>query len=273
MRPKVIIMSGYGINCESESAHAFQLAGGDVDIVHINDLISGKKSLDEFDIMMFPGGFSYGDDTGSGNAYANKIKNNLWEDLVKFIEDKKLILGVCNGFQIMTNLGLFAIDEEDYGKRIHVMDTNDHHRYECRWVNIKENGSGCIFTKGIKTTNLPIAHGEGKFFADEDTIRKLKSNNQIVFTYCDEKGNPANNEFPVNPNGALYDIAGICDCSGRIFGMMPHPERALYSHNAPDFQLKKDAASRGNKKIPETVESNFLIFNNAIEYIKKKGDD
>jgi len=180
---KVVIMSGYGINCEEESAHAFEQAGAEADIVHINDLINKKKRLADYDILMFPGGFSYGDDTGSGYAFANRIRNNLWDDLQEFIKAKKLILGVCNGFQIMTNLGLFS-----NGERINALLANNQNRYECRWVHIKHQDANCIFTKGITQNFLPIAHGEGRFYCDEQTVNKLKENNQIVFTYCYENG-------------------------------------------------------------------------------------
>lgn len=267
---KVLIMSGYGINCERESAHAFELAGAEAEIVHINDLIEGKKKMSNYDIMMFPGGFSYGDDTGSGNAFANKVRNNLWKDLMEFINSGKLILGVCNGFQVMTHLGLFSLPSGDYGTRINAMEANNSNRYECRWVNIKNNSSSCVFTKGISLTHLPVAHGEGRFFCDEKVLEELKKNNQIVFRYCDEEGNSADGEYPLNPNGAMADVAGICDKTGRLMGMMPHPERAIYSISEPEFQLKKEIAKRDNKEMPELIETNFMIFKNAVESVKNK---
>ena len=220
---KVLIMSGYGINCEKESAHAFEKAGAEAEIVHINDLISGKKKMSEYDIMMFPGGFSYGDDTGSGNAFANKMRNNLWDDLIDFIKAEKLILGVCNGFQIMTHLGLFSLPIGDYGQRIHSMESNTSHRYECRWVNIKHNNSNCVFTKDIELTHLPVAHGEGRYYADDDTLKKMRLNDQILFRYCDENGVISEE---ANPNGSIENIAGVCNENKNVFGMMPHPERA-----------------------------------------------
>jgi len=260
-------MSGYGINCETESKNAFELAGAKAEIVHINDLISKKKNMSDYDILMFPGGFSYGDDTGSGQAFADKIKNNLWDDLKQFIEDKKLILGVCNGFQIMTHLGLFDT-EGNYGNRISALESNNSNRYECRWVHIKHNNTNCVFTKDIDITHLPVAHGEGRFFCNSETLNKLKENNQIVFTYCDENKNPADQKYPLNPNGSMQDIAGICDNTGRIMGMMPHPERAVYSISEPEFHLKKEAAKRTDNKMPEFIESNLKIFKNAVDFIK-----
>ncbi len=267
---KVLIMSGYGINCERESAHAFEKAGAECEIVHINDLISKKKRMADFDILMFPGGFSYGDDTGSGNAFANKLRNNLWPDLIEFINAGKLIFGVCNGFQVMTHLGLFALPKGIYGERIHALEANNSNRYECLWIHLKENDSNCVFTKGITQTHIPVAHGEGRFFCDKDSYEKLKNNSQIVFTYCDENGNSADGLYPLNPNGSFMDVAGICDQSGRIMGMMPHPERALYSNSEPEFQLKKEIAKRENKEIPGLIETNFRIFKNAVDFCKNK---
>jgi len=261
---KVLIMSGYGINCERESAFAFELAGATADIVHINDLISGKKKMSDYDVMMFPGGFSYGDDTGAGNAYANKVRNNLWTDLKDFVNKKKLILGVCNGFQIMTHLGLFS---ENLGERIHSMEANTQNRYECRWVHIKNESDKCIFTKGVDITHLPIAHGEGRFYCDNDTLKELEENGRIVFRYCKEDGSEAN-EYPTNPNGSQNNIAGISDASGRIFGLMPHPERAIFSTSEPEFHLKKELLKRQNEKIPEYIESNIRIFKNIVEHVK-----
>jgi len=217
---------------------------------------------------MFPGGFSYGDDTGSGQAFANKMRNNLWKELREFIDSGKLIYGVCNGFQVMVHLGLFALPDSDYGIRISALAANDSNRYVCRWVHLKENNSRCVFTKGVKLTHLPVAHGEGRFFCDKKTLEKLKKNKQIVFTYCDEKGNSADRKFPFNPNGSLADIAGLCDKTGRIMGMMPHPERALYSVSEPEFHRKKELAQRKGKELPELVEPNLMIFKNAVEFVK-----
>lgn len=265
----VLVMSGYGINSEKESAHAFERAGAKCEIVHINDLIIGVKKMKEYDILMLPGGFSYGDDTGSGRAFANKIRNNLWQELLSFIKSDKLILGVCNGFQIMAHLGLFAAKSEEYGKIVHVLEANSSNRFECRPVEIKTEKTKCVFTKGIKIMQMPVSHGEGKFFCEQKELEELKRNEQIVFRYCDSKGDEAQGRYPFNPNGALNDIAGICDGTGRLMGMMPHPERMLYNTSDPLFHLKKEAAIRRGEKLPELVEGNFMLFKNAVEFAKK----
>lgn len=256
---KVLIMSGYGINCERESAHAFELAGAQADIVHINDLISRQKLINDYDIIMFPGGFSYGDDTGSGNAFANKLKNTLWDDLLTFIQDKKLILGVCNGFQIMSRLGLFG----GLGKPTVALEANDSNRYECRWVHLRP--TNCVFTRGVTQMHVPVAHGEGKFVCSDDVYGELEKNNQIVFRYVREDGSDAQ-EYPANPNGSLSGVAGICDKSGRMLGMMPHPERAIYSVSEPDYRLKKELAKRKGVTLPSLMENNLLLFKNAVQY-------
>lgn len=269
-KPKVIVMSGYGINCEHETANCFRVAGAEPEIVHINDLISGKKKMKDYHIMAFPGGFSYGDDTGSGNAYANKLKNNLWKDLMEFVDSGKLIIGICNGFQILTSLGLFALPKTEYGQRINAILWNSGNRLICRWVHLKHNTkkSKCVFTKGVGMIHLPIAHGEGRFYCDNKTLKALKDNGQVVFTYCDSEGRDANGAEPINPNGALADIAGICDRTGRILGMMPHPERALYMFHRPDYHLMKELAGRKGEKVPEFNEASLRIFKNAVDFVR-----
>ncbi|MBS3078593.1 phosphoribosylformylglycinamidine synthase I [Candidatus Pacearchaeota archaeon] len=267
MKPRVLILSGYGINCERETKFAFELVGADAEIVHVNDLISGEKNLEDYQILAFPGGFSYGDDTGSGNAMANKIRLNLWNEVVGFINSGKLVIGICNGFQVLTNLGLLPALEKKYGKREVALTFNNSARYECRWVHLKNKSKKCIFTKNIDGMHIPVAHGEGKFYTDENTLRSLYNNDQIVFTYALSSGEPAKGVFPYNPNGALQDIAGICDETGRILGMMPHPERAIFTSNSPIFQKEKEKLKRQRMEIPEVYEPARRIFQNAVDYV------
>ncbi len=269
MKPKVLVLSGYGINCERETKFAFEHVGAEAEIIHINDLISKEKNLEDFHILAFPGGFSYGDDTGSGNALANKIRLNLWEELKKFIDSGKLVIGICNGFQVLTNLGLLPALNKNYGERKAALTFNNSARYECRWINLKQNSNKCVFTKNISTLRCPVAHGEGKFFVDFETLEELKKNDQIVFSYTKPNGENANGEFPYNPNGALEDIAAICDETGRVLGMMPHPERAIFVGNFPDFQLLKEKAKREEKEIPEYYEPAVAIFKNAVNYVNE----
>jgi phosphoribosylformylglycinamidine synthase I len=265
MNPKTLIITGYGINCEEETAKVFEMQGAETTIMHINDLIENPSKLDDFQIMAIPGGFSYGDDTGSGNALANKIKNNIQDEILSFAQKDKLIIAICNGFQILTNIGLVPALNDHYGERKVALTHNSTARYECRWVHLKNSSEKCIWTKGIDILHSPIAHGEGNFYADEATLSALHSNDQIVFKYVHPDGSPADGKFPINPNGSAQDIAGICDPSGRILGMMPHPERFNCFVNENDWPLKKEQLIRKGKALPKDGDG-LKLFKNAIDY-------
>jgi len=264
-KPKALILTGYGINCEEETSFAIEKHGAISDVVHINDIIDGSKKLSDYQILLFPGGFSYGDDTGAGKAFANRILNNIQDDFLNFIQKDTLTLGICNGFQIMTAIGIVPALDGKYGERQVALMTNENARYVCRWVKIKNVSKKCIFTKGVDEMYVPIAHGEGNFYAKDTEIKKLQDNDQIVFKYIDENGDFANQKFPENPNGAILDIAAVCDPSGRIMGIMPHPERHLCFSNRPDFTAQKEALIREGKDIPKNGEG-VKIFQNAVEY-------
>lgn len=259
-QPKVLVLTGYGINCEEETLHVFLKAGATGEIVHVNDLIDGLKHLNDYQILAIPGGFAYGDDTGAGNALSNKIRNNLGDQITKFVEKDKLTVGICNGFQMLTNLGLVPATKLQYGKRESVLMWNTKARLECRWVNLKNFSQKCVWTKGIDRISLPIAHGEGNFYCQPEVLSEMKQNDQIVFRYVMPDGSPANNTYPHNPNGALEDIAGITDPSGRILGLMPHPERFNSFFNAEDWTKKE--IKEPNKG------GGDIIFQNAINYFK-----
>lgn len=267
MKPRALLITGYGINCEEESAKCFIKAGAEPEIVHINDLISGNKKFKNYQILMFPGGFSYADDTGSGNAFANKLKNNLEEDLLKFAMADKLIFGVCNGFQILTILGLVPATKK-YGSREAALMHNKTARLECRWIYLKNTSKKCVWTRGMDILHVPIAHGEGNFYVAPEILEKMKTKDQIVFKYVHENGTPANDEYPINPNGAMEDIAGICDPGGRIFGMMPHPERFYSFTNEEGWELKKEKLIREGKELPREGQG-LKLFKNAVEYFIK----
>ncbi len=270
MKPKVIVITGYGINCDEETAFAFNKVGADVEIVHINDLTEDKSKLKSAQILVFPGGFSYGDDTGSGKAFANKIKNNLFTEIKDFIKRGNLIIGICNGFQILVNLGLLPAANGGYGEKQVALLHNQKARFECRWVKIRVESNICVFTKGIKEMNIPIAHGEGNFYADEKMMSKMNDSDQVVFRYVKEDSTLAEGEFPFNPNGALEDVAGICDETGHILGMMPHPERSISFLSHPDYYEKREQARRRKIAISEIYEPALMIFENAVNYFKQK---
>lgn len=265
MKPKAIILTGYGINSEEETAVCFRLAGAETEIVHINDLIEGEKNLSDYQILAFPGGFSYGDDTGSGNAVANKLKNNLNQQVLEFAQGDKLVIGICNGFQMLANLGLAPALEGKYGERQAALMHNNTARLQCRWVNTKVTSKKCIWTQNIDLIRMPISHGEGNFYTDEKTLQSMEENDQIALKYVKADGSPADGQFPENPNGSLADIAAICDPSGRIMGLMPHPERNNSFTNEENWPLIKEQFIRAGKELPKEGEG-LKIFRNGVQY-------
>lgn len=253
---KVLVFSGYGLNCEEETAYGFERAGGKAHIVHINDVIDGMVKLSDYDILAFPGGFAYGDDTGSGKAYGNRVKNHLAKDLEAFIASGKLVIGICNGFQILSQIGILP----------GAVTFNESNRYIDRWVDLKAEGKSPWLT-GIKSMSMPIAHGEGRYIAPKKVLAGLKKNKQVAFRYY--KGDTATyQDLPANPNGASENIAGVLAYEGRVLGMMPHPDRNLFTVQRPDWPLMKEAAKRKGKKLPFDSDG-LKIFKNGIEFSKK----
>ena len=245
MKPvRAIVLTGYGLNCDYETDHVLKLAGAESHRVHINELIVNGRSesevqLENYHILVVGGGFSWADDHGAGVVLASKMKFNLGDQIERFLQHGKLIIGICNGFQALVNFGLFPGYNGNYQKRTFAITHNDAGNFIDTWVHLKVNPrSPSIFTKGIDTIDLPVRHGEGKFYAPERDIRRLMENNQVVMQYADEKGEVANGLWPMNPNGSLVDIAGICDPTGRVFGLMPHPERAMEAILGSDDGVK-----------------------------------
>jgi phosphoribosylformylglycinamidine synthase len=262
---KALIMSGFGINSEMETKEVLARAGMDADIIHINDLIAGRNRLSEYRLLVFPGGFSYGDDTGAGNAYANRVRNNLWDDLLEFLDGDNLVLGICNGFQILANLGLVPAFDRHYTRDIALM-PNRSGRLECRFVSLKP-ATDNLWTKGIERLYSPVAHGEGNLSCSQETLLRLKRQKMIAFTYCHDDLTPAYGEYPWNPNGSVEDIAGITSADGKVLGLMPHPERAMEFVNLYDWPLRKEEMKRQGVALP--VESlNMHLFRNAVGYFR-----
>ena len=260
---RALIMSGYGINSEMETQEALRRAGMDSEIVHINDLIAGRERLSDYRLLVFPGGFSYGDDTGAGNAYANRVKNNLWDDLMEFLDGDNLVLGICNGFQILANLGLVPAFDKKYSRDIALM-PNRIGRLECRFVTLKPAAEN-IWTHGIVKLYCPVSHGEGNLSCSPETLQRIKRQRQVAFTYCREDLSPAGGEYPYNPNGSVEDIAGITSADGKVLGMMPHPERAMEFTNLYDWPLVKEQLRRGGER-PDPESLNMRIFHNVVDY-------
>jgi phosphoribosylformylglycinamidine synthase subunit PurQ / glutaminase len=265
-----IVVTGYGTNCETEMAHGCRLGGSEtVDIVHMSELLNGKRRLDDYHFLNLPGGFLDGDDLGSAKAAANRIRyanvagsrERFYDQILRFIQAGKLILGVCNGFQLMVKLGLLPnLEGKKEPEQEATLTSNDSGRFEDRWVYLKVNpNSRCVFTKGIKGLYLPVRHGEGKFIPRDERVQKeLKEKELITLQYSDEAFKKSCMDYPCNPNGAIEAIAGICDPTGRLMGMMPHPEAYLHRTNHPRW-TREDLPEEG---------MGVAFFKNAVDYIR-----
>ena len=268
---KSIVITGNGTNCEVEMAHACRLAGSDVvDIVHISELLHGEKRLDDYHFLNLPGGFLDGDDLGSAKAGANRIlhatiegtEEKLYDQMTRFIRDGKLILGVCNGFQLLVKLGHLPGFDGDYLTQTVTLSFNDSGRFEDRWVHLAVNQeSPCVYTRGAKYLYLPVRHGEGKFIVrDPSILARLHKECRIVVQYSGAGDGAPTMTYPANPNGALEAIAGICNDTGRIFGFMPHPEAYLHRTNHPRW-TREDLPEMG---------MGLIIFQNAVDFIRRQ---
>jgi len=267
---RVIVTAGYGTNCERETAHACREAGAEeVEIVHLSSLIYGEKRLDDFQMLCLPGGFLDGDHLGAAQAGAHRFRyarvkgtnERLMDQVLRFIERGGLIIGICNGFQLLVKLGLLPGFDGHYEERLTSLTYNDSGRFEDRWVHLKVNPkSPCVFTRGLKKMFLPVRHGEGKFVVrDEGVLSRLKAGEQIVCQYVHPETGEPTDAYPYNPNGSLEAIAGICDSTGRIFGLMPHPEAFNHFTNHPRWTR--------HQSLPD--ELGLVLFKNAISYLKE----
>lgn len=266
IRPKVCILRTDGTNCDQELYYAFEKFGGAPQYIHVNQLRSKDVKLGDFQILALPGGFSYGDDIASGKVLAVELVSFLKDQLQFFVSKKGLILGVCNGFQTLVRTGLLPFN--NLGNMDATLNLNESGHFECRWVKVKAEKSKCIFLNRLiadtvsendDTVSLDIAvnHGEGKFFTDEKTMQKIDNQNLVAFRYVDESGKPTQ-KYPANPNGSLNAIAGVTDPSGRILGLMPHPEKFVELTQHPNWRrFQKNRKSDG-----------AFIFKNMIDFVK-----
>jgi phosphoribosylformylglycinamidine synthase len=267
---KAIVVTGNGTNCEMEMAHACRLAGcGVVDIVNIWDIYAGRVGIGSYEFLNLPGGFMDGDDLGSAKAGANRFKfapiagsnRRLIDDILKFIEEGKLILGVCNGFQLLVKLGLVPAVGGDRTVQEVTLMTNDSGRFEDRWICMKTDpASPCVFTRGMGDVMLPVRHGEGKFVPMDDAVlAAVREKHLAPLRYCLPDCSAPTLSYPHNPNGSVDAIAGLCDSSGRVFGLMPHPEAFLHRTNHPRWTREPDIPEEG---------AGLGLFKNAVEYLK-----
>lgn len=262
-KPKVLVVRAPGTNCDVETAHAFELAGAEAVRLHVNQLIDQPELAKSYQILCFPGGFSYGDDIAAGRIAAVQWQTRLSETLEMFRDEDRLVLGICNGFQIMMRLGIFfdaqSTSSVDAAPPA-TLTWNFQGRFESRWVHLKPESEHCVFLRGIHQIYLPMAHAEGRFLLRDEAARQvLQSRQQIALRYCNTEGETSNSQlaFPVNPNGAEWNVAGICDPTGRIFGLMPHPERYLFATNHPSWTRLDPLPEHG---------AGLQLFQNAVAY-------
>jgi len=254
--PKVLILRAPGTNCDEEAQYAFELAGATADRVHIQRLRDNPALLHTYQMLMLPGGFSYGDDVGAGKILANQLTAFLGEELRKFRDEEKLILGVCNGFQAILKAGLLMPPDDEGPIATLTFNT---HGYQDRWLYVKVASDRSPFLKGINVMHIPMAHGEGNFVCRKEWILKgLEQSGQVALRYVNAHGGPANG-FPENPYGAQGDVAGVCDFSGRVLGLMPHPERHVLPTQHPRWTRE------GLKKEGDGLQ----LFRNAVEFFKQ----
>jgi phosphoribosylformylglycinamidine synthase len=282
MMVKVAILFGFGINCDHETAAMFDLVGATSQRIHTNELVNGEIDLNDFQILAIPGGFSFGDHLGSGRLLGNRLRFGLRDKLQAFVAAGKPIIGICNGFQVLVKTGLLpgpmaGDTQPDFIQRASLT-LNDSGRYENRWVTLEfDQNSPCIWTKGIGRIQCPVRHGEGKFIMPETAdFNTLQENNQLTVRYVDPTskiGSGISDEvlpFPISPNGSMRNIAGICDRTGLVFGLMPHPE-AIYARWLHPSHTRGDAPvveSNGESILGEWEGEGLQIFRNAVEYVR-----
>jgi phosphoribosylformylglycinamidine synthase I len=251
-QPRAIVLRAPGTNCDEETSAAWERAGARVETWHIGRLLEAPQTLDEFAILTIPGGFSYGDDLGSGKILATRLGTVLGDPLRRFLDRGGLVLGICNGFQVLVKAGLLPGTPEAGAA---TLTFNDSGHFESRWVRLLPSPCPCPFLEGDEPIELPVAHGEGKFvLADPESLAKLESAGQVVLRYADAQGDPTS-VYPANPNGSIGAVAGLCDPTGRIFGLMPHPERFVDPIHHP----------RWTRRGLEGEGDGLRIFRNAVK--------
>jgi phosphoribosylformylglycinamidine synthase len=271
--PRVLILRAPGTNCDGETAHAFQLAGGRHDVLHINRLLEDPSLYTQYQILCIPGGFSFGDDIASGRILANLIRHHLADAMREFKAAGKLILGICNGFQVLVKSGILLDDDPQHGPPA-TLAWNQSGRFEDRWINVNVEGLKCVFLAGIEAMYLPVAHGEGRFVVrSPQVLDELQQANQLVLRYSSAQAQLTETDasapqpssltshqlpYPENPNGSEGNVAGVCDSTGHIFGLMPHPERHVDPTQHPRW-------TRGEAKTPG---DGFRVFENAVAFFR-----
>jgi phosphoribosylformylglycinamidine synthase subunit PurQ / glutaminase len=253
---RVVVLRTAGTNCDVETAYAFEKVGAEVERIHVNRLAENRRGLDRFHVLALPGGFSYGDDIASGKVLANEIRYRMEDEIRRFVADGKLIIGICNGFQVLVKAGLLPRLRGD--KVEATLTVNDRALFEDRWVHLRVEESPCVFVRPGDALYLPVAHGEGKFIAEKGVLAEIVRKKLVVARYVGPNGG-SNPGYPWNPNGSLSDIAGICDPTGRIFGLMPHPERHVEPTQHP----------RWTREEPKSEGDGLKVFRNTVDFARR----
>jgi phosphoribosylformylglycinamidine synthase subunit PurQ / glutaminase len=267
-KPKALVLYGYGLNCDYETAYALSVAGADAVRVHTTDLLENPQILWDYHLMVVTGGFSWGDEHGAGVILALRLKLALGSALAEFIAAGRLVIGICNGFQVLINLGLLPGLPGRADARLAALIPNDCGNFRDAWVNLKVLPSKCVFTQGLDTLELSIRHGEGKFYAEGPVLAELADRGQITLKYVTPSGKAAMGRFPHNPNGSLMDIAGICDASGRVLGLMPHPEAYVSCFQHPAWTRDKESSRRRGEPYSDEAGAGLALFQNAVNYLQ-----
>ena len=279
MKPKVAVLFGFGINCDHETKAVFELVGAHAERIHVNRFVSGEASLEAYDILAVPGGFSFGDHLGSGRLLGNRMRFAMRDALMAFVNAGKPIIGICNGFQVLVKTGLLPGPDQgaspDFIQR-GSLTLNDSGRYEDRWVTLEfDPESPCIWTKGMSRIECPVRHGEGKYvMPTAEDLDRLSSNHQLTVRYVDPTtpvGSGLSDEplsYPLSPNGSMRNIAGICDSTGLVFGLMPHPE-AIYARWLHPTHTRQDGDTHG-PSLDGGEGAGLQLFRNAVEYVQQR---
>jgi phosphoribosylformylglycinamidine (FGAM) synthase-like amidotransferase family enzyme len=261
---RVLVLTGLGLNCEEETAQGFRMCGAQVDLVHLADMLDDPRGrrLSDYHILSLVGGFAFGDHIAAGVVYANRLRFRAIDTLLRFVADGGLILGICNGFQTMVKLGLVPALDHRYATQQATLAANDRLGYRDAWITIRaEPLSPCVWTRGVDRMDLPSRHGEGKFIAESpEVLARIEAEHLVALRYVDDRGEPTQ-AWPANPNGSVHAIAGVCDPTGRLLGLMPHPDAFLYGFSHPSWPRRKLRGSLA----PEG--DGVRIFRNGVDHV------
>jgi phosphoribosylformylglycinamidine synthase len=262
--PNVCVLCAPGTNCDVETGHAFELAGARAERVHLFRLLENPGILDSFQILCIPGGFSYGDDLGAGVVFSQQLRYRLRETLQDFLEKDRLVLGICNGFQVLLKAGILPGGNTSVDRHETTLTWNDNGRYTALWVHLKVASEHNVFLNGLDHLEFPIAHAEGRFvISTPEVLSSLESSGQIACRYALPPGQTAESQsgilpYPYNPNGSAGNVAGLSDATGRVLGLMPHPERYLHATQHPTWTRRKE----------QPVPDGRRLFDNAVAYFR-----